>query len=264
MKNRRKWIKLDSSLTRMARLPAPLLFRAEGSAAPSAAYIRINPRSRRVDAVIDSRRSPYATLAQHRGNVVMIPVPANVSGAALLGFCRSHSVQALMRCVCDGWVFSVDGRGRFYGVPDDAAANALVELYERAKKVMPVESRPNQLSLVWPESEGPASTCIDVEFFDTCADVRSWFGAAGVRDLWPEGVPFDAAVERLFDEALGEGIRFEYGREGIEDALGDLAALQLSDCPETLSAHYVHELLKAQQITDEEAQRWSQATLRSL
>ena len=262
MKRNRKWMKLDSSLSRMARHPAPLFLRPRRSDEPYGAFVRINPRSRRIDAVIDSRGSRSAALDRSRGNVVLIPVPPTITGEALLAFCRSHSIQALMRRVCDGWNLTVDACGNYHGAPDDVAADAYVALLQRAKRDLRPLASTNQFSFDWSAPESASAE--DDNLHDTCADARLWLGAASLRDLWPDEVPFQTVADRLFDEAVGEGVRFEYGREAIEDALADLAAVQLHDRPETLSAHQVRDLVRARHITAEEVKTWSAETFRTI
>lgn len=134
MKNRRNWIKLDAALLRMGKNAAPLFRQPRGQAAPCPAYIQINPRSRLVEAIIDVTHSCDAKLALHRGILVRIPVPPTVKGEALLRFCKSHSVQSLMRRICDGWEMTEIRPGEIHGAPDEAAADALVELLDRAKR----------------------------------------------------------------------------------------------------------------------------------
>ena len=152
MKNRRKWIKLDAALLRMGKEVAPLFRQPQGQVAPCPAYIQINPRSRLVEAIIDVTDQCGAKLALHRGVLVRIPVPPTVTGEALLRFCKSHSVQSLMRRICDGWDLTEFRPGEIHGAPDEAAADALVELLDRAKRdFKSVATVTHQLSLKFSE-----------------------------------------------------------------------------------------------------------------
>ena len=157
MTTRRTWMKLDAALVRMGRQAAPLFRQLPGQATPCPAYIQINPRSRLVDAVVDARSPRDARLALHRGTQVRVPVPPSVTGEALLRFCRSHSIQSLMRRICDGWNMTENRPGEIHGTPDDLAADALVALLDRAKRdLRAVAAHTEQLCLDWSGTSEPA------------------------------------------------------------------------------------------------------------
>lgn len=149
MKNRRKWMKIDASLARMASKLSPLLRYLPGQQDPCPAYIQIEPSTRVIEAVVDARRPRVAAIDVQRGTLIRIAVPPSINGDPLLRFCRSHSVQALMRRVCDGWNLTEDSGGRVRGAPDDSAGDALLKLIERAKRELQAQPSFSQLSLDW-------------------------------------------------------------------------------------------------------------------
>ena len=152
MKKSRR-ITLAHCLQRMAGAPAPLLCRPPGRQAPLPAYILITPRTRLVEAVVERQRIPGTTVAVHRGTLLRIPIPATISGDALLRWCHSHSVQALMRRVCDGWRATEDARGAMHGTLDESASDALIELLARAERDLRAEGPKVQTAFDWPESQ---------------------------------------------------------------------------------------------------------------
>jgi hypothetical protein len=212
------------------RTPLYLRLKSESTGVP--AYVEIDPKRRYVRADNSAQWHEPMSADERRFMVFWVPVPAEVTGEALIGWLTSPDNLHLLERVCDGWSEHVDPSGIFYGALDDDASEALEEF------------------------------CINTDAFDVhednhatpLTDVGQVLGSV-LSEYWPEG-PLEDAVEASIEESKRNGEFCEGDWISVTSVLLDCAETCLRDHPELLSEHHIDGLLKAGRIDRTSAAEW--------
>ena len=212
------------------RTPLYLRLKSESTGVP--AYVEIDPKRRYVRADNSAQWHEPMSADERRFMVFWGPVPAEVTGEALIGWLTSPDNLHLLERVCDGWSEHVDPSGIFYGALDDDASEALEEF------------------------------CINTDAFDVhednhappLPDVGQVLGSV-LSEYWPEG-PLEDAVEASIEESKRNGEFCEGDWISLTSVRLDCAETGLRDHPELLSEHHIDGLLKAGRIDRTSAAEW--------